>query len=227
MIIPFRASLLAAAALVVVVGAYSGWRAIRTHQAAVHLKKADQLDTTQATHGAKAETHEQEAQALTPTLQEDDAAVARARAAVDRLAVLHSGSAAHSTAPAGDATPQPVHAPVVVAPLDAAKDVLISALTKDVADLKAANASLAQADQERQAQVKDLKAEVVQLRASIAARPPELRWAVLGIYGTNQSAGASVEYDRGAFRAGLDVVRRQVSGGQSTVEALGRVGMRF
>ena len=220
-----RAYLAAAALVVLALASFGGWRAYKAHQAAVHLKKADVLDTSQTAHGAKAETHEQAAQALTPALQSDDEGVARARAALAEL--QHPAPVAHPTNATPDAPAHLDTAPVVLAPLDAAKDDLIQALTQSVADLKASNSALTQADQERQAQVKDLKAEVVQLRASIAARPPELHWAASAIYGTNQTAGAGVEYDRGILRAGMDIVRRQVAGGQTTLEAIGRVGIRF
>lgn len=222
-----RALFAAVVAVVLVLAGYGGWRAYRDHQAALHLKKADALDTSQATHGAKAEIHEQEAAAIQTQLQADDAAVAAARAALARLAIHVSRPAGHSQDATINAPAHPDPAPVVLAPLDAAKDQLIAALTLEVADLKTQSAALAQADLERQAQVKDLRAEVVQLRASIAARPPELRWAASAIYGTNQTAGAGLEYDRGIVRAGMDIVRHQVSGGQTTLEAIGRVGVRF
>ena len=220
-----RAYLIAAALVVLALAGFGGWRAYRAHAAALHLQKADALDTSQATHETKAETHEQEATNLTPALQSDDEAVARARAALAKL--QHPAPVAHPTNATPDAVAHPDPAPVVLAPLDAAKDDLIQALTQSVADLKASNSALTQADLERQAQVKDLKSEVVQLRASIAARPPELHWAASAIYGTNQTVGAGVEYDRGILRAGMDIVRRQVAGGQTTLEAIGRVGIRF
>ena len=45
--------------------------------------------------------------------------------------------------------------------------------------------------------------------------------------GTNQTLGGGVEYSRGIVYAGVDVVRRQLAGGQTTLEALGHVGFHF
>jgi len=218
---------------------FGGWRWFEARQAAAHLQKADQLETSQAQHGTQAVTHEQAAQALNPILQADDAtdtgddaAVARSRAAVERLRTPRPGP---DPAPgSGPHAPEPVQAPVELAALDAAKDQLISDLSKDLADTKKAladtraqAAAYAAGDQERQAQVKDLQGEVLQLRAAIASRPKDLHWAANAIYGTNQTIGAGVEYDVSIVRLGVSVVRRQLAGGQSTLEALGTAGFRF
>ena len=88
-------------------------------------------------------------------------------------------------------------------------------------------AAFAAGDAERQAQVKDLQGEVLQLRAAIASTPRELHWGVSVTGGTNQTLGGGVEYSRGIVFAGVDVVRRQLAGGQTTLEALGRVGFHF
>ncbi len=216
-----------------------GMRWFQAHQAAAHLQKADQLDTSQAQHGTQAVTHEQAAQALNPVLQEDDAtdagddaAVDRSRAKVERLRASHPGP---DPAPgSGPHAPEPVQAPVELAALDGAKDQLISDLTKDLTDTKKAladtrvqAAAFAAGDIERQAQVKDLQGEVLQLRAVIASTPRELHWGVSITGSTNQTLGGGVEYSRGIVFAGVDVVRRQLAGGQTTLEALGRVGFHF
>lgn|GEM_PF-6732364 len=225
--IPVRAYLAYAALGILALAGFGGWRAYQAHQAALHLQKANQLETSQASHGAKAETHEQIAEEAQARIPADDAAVAAARAALARVALHQPRPDVHpaDTLPGTPAHPDP--APVVLAPMDAAKDTLIEALTKEVADLKTANAALAQGDQERQAQVKDLQAEVLQLRASIAARPRDLHWSASVIYGTNQAVGAGVGRDWGVVHAGLDVIRRPVAGGQTTLEALGRLGFHF
>ena len=116
---------------------------------------------------------------------------------------------------------------MVVAPLDAAKDKLIDDLTKDLTDTKAALQDMTQADLARQAQVQDLQGELAQLRAIIAARPTPRLWGVGAVYGTNQTAGGYISRDLGLVQLGAQVVRRQLSGGQTTLEALVTAGVRF
>ena len=194
-------------------------------QEAARLKKAQQLEQSQATHGTEATVHEQEAQDLKPIRWQDDAAVAADRAA---LARLRPTPARPDPAPApGSPTPVLVPAPVVVAPLDAAKDKLIDDLTKDLTDTKAALQDMTQADLARQAQVQDLQGELAQLRAIIAARPTPRLWGVGAVYGTNQTAGGYISRDLGLVQLGAQVVRRQLSGGQTTLEALVTAGVRF
>ena len=214
-----------------------GMRWFQAHQAAAHLQKADQLDTSQAQHGTQAVTHEQAAQALNPVLQADDGTDAGDDAAVerDRAALQDACARRRPVDPAAPATPaQPLPPPVDVAAVDEIKNRLIADLTKDLtdtkkalADTRAQAAAYAAADQARQAQVKDLQGEVGQLRAVIASTPRELHWGVSITGSTNQTLGGGVEYSRGIVFAGVDVVRRQLAGGQTTLEALGRVGFHF
>ena len=219
--------------------AYGAVRWLEHQESAKHIQEANHLDISQANHGTQEMTHEQEAKALTPVIhadeaqdQDDDAAVARDRATVGRLRAVHPGPDP-APAPRKD-DPQPISPPLVMAPLDAAKDKLIDDLTKDLDDTKKSLAdtqaqanALATANLERQAQVKDLQGEVAQLRAAIASRPSDLHWALSGIYGSSQTIGAGLEYDVSVVRVGIDVVRHQLPNGQDTLEAVGRLGVKF
>lgn len=208
-------------------------------QEAARLQKAQQLDQSQATHGQEAITHEQAAQALTPVLGQDtttdasdDAQVAQDRAALARLRAAHPRPDP-APVPGADA-PQPVSAPVELAAVDAATEKLVSDLTQEVADRKKHEADLQLAldamtagDQARQAQVKDLQGEVGQLRAIIAARPTVRTMTVGAVYGTNQTVGGYFSKDLGPVQIGVELVRRQLAGGQTSLEAIGYGGVRF
>ena len=207
------------------------------HQESARLQKANQLEQSQTTHGTEATVHEQEAQALTPALQQDAATDAGDDAAVerDRAALQKFGARPRPVGPAAPADPaQPVSAPVDMAALDAVKDQLIADLTKDLTDTKKAlvdtraqATAYAAGDQARQAQVQDLQGEVGQLRAIIAARPTVRTWTVGAVYGTNQTVGGYISKDLGLVQVGVNVVRRQLAGGQTTLEAIGTAGVRF
>ena len=198
------------------------WRGHQIRVAQAHIVKADTLETTQASHGAQAEVHEQQAEILIPVIQSDDDAVRVAAGEVARLRKEAAARANLSQIPA-----IPVSSPVALAPLDAAKDRLIDAQGKEIVDLKVQNAELLAGDLARIDQVKALQSEVLELRASIAARPRDQKWSATAIYGTNQTVGGGIDYRWGIVRAGIDVVRRPIGGGQTTLEALGRVSICF
>ena len=62
------------------------------------------------------------------------------------------------------------------------------------------------------------------LRAALAVRHP---WAAGVSYGTDATAGAWIERDYSVVRVGMDVVRRTLPGGQTTLEAVARLGISF
>ena len=114
---------------------------------------------------------------------------------------------------------EPLGAPPVVAH-DPQDQALINDQAKLIADQAAQITNLTQ---DRDA----YKAEALASRAQLAVQVQVRNWSVSAIYGTNQTAGAGVEYRYHAVQVGVDVVRRQIAGGQTTLEALGRVGFSF
>jgi hypothetical protein len=208
---------------VLALASYSAHSWLGRHQKAAQLRKADQLDVSQASHEAKAVIHEQEAQALKSIRTTDDDQVAQARAEVARF---ERAPAPRPDLPAVP-DPEPVGPPVDVAGREAAKDRLIEALSKDLEDTQAALHAQELADQERLAQVRDLQGEVLQLRSIIAARPTARTWSVGAVYGTNRTVGGYVTKDLGLVQVGMDVVRRELAPGQTTLEAIGHLGLRF
>lgn len=200
-----------AGAVVILLLAYGGCRWWQGRQMAVHVGKADQLEVQQAAAGAEATPHEQTATNLKPTLQANAAAVAQASAVVAHL--QHPATPAPRPGPNQPATdPQPVQTPVDLVALDAAKDTLIQALRKANADLAASNAAWEAGDLARQRQVKNLQAEVVQLRLAIAVMPRDLKWAIGPVYGMdhlgNTAIGVGVDRDFfNVMRAGIEVTK--------------------
>jgi hypothetical protein len=188
---------------------YGGIRYYKGRQVAVHVAAADKLDVQQVAAGAEATPHEQTATNLKPTLQANAAAVAQASAVVAHLQHPNSPAGAQQNQPATD--PQPVQAPVDLAALDAAKDVLIAALKKANADLTASNDAWEAGDTARQTQVRLLQGEVVQLRAAIAAMPKDLKWAVGPVYGSDHlgdtAKGMAVHRDFSVVRTALEVTK--------------------
>ena len=116
---------------------------------------------------------------------------------------------------------------VDVAALVADDDALDAAQTKKIADLEAKVALLESADGAHQAEAAALRVEVGQLRAIIAAHPTPRLWSVGAVYGTNQTAGSYLSRDLGLVQLGVQVVRRQLNGGQTILEALVTAGVRF
>jgi hypothetical protein len=180
----------------------------------VAIKKADQDQTAEVKAEAKGEADEKQLQAETSPLAADDAVVER----------LEESEPAPAPAPPRTPAQDPQSVgPAVVVVADP-KDQLIDAMKKDLADTKVAlNTAIQEAADYKQAN-QDSQAECVQLRAALAVRKV---WAAGGLYGTDSTAGAFVERDFSAVRVGIDVVRRPIAGGQTTVEAIARVGIRF
>lgn len=217
-------------AAVLVIGAFAGYRWLKGRQVAVHLKAADQLDVQQAAAGTQAVTHEQAAAAIAPVLRSDDSRVAQDRTALAKLQHPAYVPAPGSHDPAPHSGPVP---PTVdLAAMDAVKDRLITDLTKQVTDLKAANAELTAADQARQAQVTDLQAENKQLRAAIAAEPKPLKWATGAVYGTTNlgdtSRGVFVDRDLSVLRTGVEIVKNTyAAANRQAWEVRVHLGIRF
>ena len=112
--------------------------------------------------------------------------------------------------------------------MDADKDRLISDQAAAITALSAQNADLKASVQDLKKGADGLKAENLQLRSTVSTLQAQCRpWAAGVVYGTNGTIGGSVERDLGPFRAGVDVVRRSIGGGQTTLEALGHLSIRF
>jgi hypothetical protein len=183
-----------------------------------------------ATDGTKAKAQQVQVDHDEAPLQGDDAAVAQDRAAVARF------TSRPVRPPSDPKTPDPEPlGPPVESPAELAKDRLIEDLTKAYADSKTAlvdtNALLAtktsEADNYHQA-ADAYKREADGLHVVVSALQGQQRpWSAGAVYGTSGTAGAFVERDLGPFRGGVDVVRRVLSGGNSTVDVSARLGWRF
>jgi hypothetical protein len=203
-----------------------GWlyQAHGRHVEAKAITQADQHHEAGTTSEAQGVTHAQAADAKTPILQADAAEVARLRVEVARLRAAAPRPAPMPQTP-GMPEPQPAGAPVE-SPLDAARDDLEGALTKENGDLKEA---LAERTAEAEAFHKssdEYKAEVASLRIAIRAVPAPRTLAMGLLFGTNNTAGIWGEKDFGPVRVGADLVRRQLPTiNQTNVEAVFRVGI--
>jgi hypothetical protein len=208
--------------------------------AAAGLATADKVDQASTTAYNQGAAHGQEAQAQTSVKAQDDSAVAhqdatvaQLQAEVARLRKLQPGPVQPARAPGALA---PVAVPLPVgSPLAVTQDQLVAALTldnaalkKDLADTNALLATkTAEADSYHQA-ADGFKAEAAGLRVVVGALAAAPRhWAAGVTYGSNGTAGATVERDLGPFRVGVDVVRCSTSTGNSTLEAMARAAWRF
>lgn len=204
------------AGLTLVIAGVCGYSCRSHHQVVVAIKKADVAQAAEVKDEAKGDADDKQLEADAPILAADDAAVTR----------LEDAQPAPAPAPPHAPTPdpQPVGLPAVVVG-DPRDQALIQALQKDLADTQQAlhTAITAAADYKQAAQ--DSQAEAAQLRAALTVR--QKAWAVGGLYGTDSSLGAWVERDLGVVRVGVDVVRRPIAGGQTTLEAIARLGIRF
>jgi hypothetical protein len=219
----------------------------RQDAAHVHLAAQDQSDARTA--AAQADAHARQAQALAAPIQADDQAVSRLAARVDQLAHLqvpprcHPGPVA-APAPQGGPIPAPKAGPVQGVPhaptesqappagapaeLEQAKDQLIAAQAKEIADLKAQNAELSlEAGAARQAYQHE---EAATGEMGKAIHPNYTRAAGL-VYGPGQQAyGVCVDQDISRVRLGVDVLAQQLpatAGGRLQALALVRAAWRF
>jgi len=227
------------AALLIVSGIW-GWSCLGHHRQDAHLQKAAQEQAAALAAASQGEQRDQEAKARQPKIDQetaqattDDATVAQRRAEVARVRAALLVAPFAPAAP-GAPKPQPAGPPVDLAPLVAAQDGLIRAedsrdADKDhlIADLRAQVDTRTQEAQAYKLAFDRSQAEVVQLRAALALRPARGPWAAGILYGTNRTAGAWGEGDLGPIRVGVDIVRRQIAGGQTTLEAVARAGVRF
>jgi hypothetical protein len=188
-----------------------------------HEVKADETKAAvQAVVAQKSEnqevTHDQAAAKRAPVLAEDNSEVARLEAAKPAPAV---------GLPAAPAVPgaQPLGSPAVVVADPEAP--LVAALKKDLADTQAQLADMTAARDAAEARGKAQDAEIADLHAALAAQAPTRPWAAGVVYGTDSTAGVFVARDLSLVQIGVDVVRRHLSNGQTTLEAVAHAGFRF
>ena len=185
-------------------------------EVSAHEQKAAQVEAVATQDHAQGVAHDQEAAQRVPVLAADDAEVQR----------LEAEQPAPPAPPASNLPGSDVVGPAPVVLADP-KDLLLAALKQDLADTKAQLDTVTLARDAYKAEAAAKTQEIVQLRGAIAAAPKDLHWAAGPVYGTNQALGAGVEYDLGPFRAEVDVVRVPLAGGQSSIQAIGSVKVRF
>jgi len=196
--------------------------------------KTDQAATTAYNEGA---THGQESQAQQAQVAKDDAPLDGDNAAVARDRVEVAKHRARPVQPAAGAQPVQgdVAEPAPTLAEVAALQRLTDDLTQDLSDTQKAlldtktllATKTAEADSYHQA-ADGYRTEAAQLRLVVTALSGKVRpWAAGVTYGSNGTAGATVERDLGPFRVGVDVVRRSLGNGNSTLEAMGRLEWSF
>ena len=209
-------------------------RSYRATVAGAKAAAAHVIESKNATDGAK---HESDA-----LLEHKQTALADAKAApllltisqlkqdVQGLRKANAQWAASAVAPGDPAGP--VQAPVDLAPLvakltsltdaqDAQHQVDLARIAgrdKELADQVAATTSWKAAALASQVETTQLR-----LQASLKAR----LWTVGGLYGTNKTVGGFAQRALGPVSLGVQVVRRQLDGGQTTLEAIGTAGISF
>ena len=212
-----QAIVLACVAVLALAFGFALGRGLGHAQVAAAVKAADRQEAIATTDHAQGVQHDQEASNRAPVLAADDAEVER----LEKLADPAPDPAPAPALPGSEVVGPP---PVVVVD---AEHLLVAALKKDLADTKDQLATVSLARDAYRSEAYARAQECTQLRAALAAVPRELRWSAGGVYGTAQTLGGYVERDLGPFRVGLDIVRRQLAGGQYTLEAVGRAGIRF
>jgi len=186
-------------------------------QVTAAVTAANQAEAVATTDHAQGVQHDAEAEHRAPVLANDDAEVQR----LERIADPAPDPAPSPALPGSQVVGPP---PVVV---DDTEHQLVAALKKDLADTKDQLATVTLARDAYRSEADARAQECTQLRVALAAVPRDLHWSAGAVYGTGQTAGGYVERDLGPIRVGVDIVRRQLAGGQTTLEAIGHLGMRF
>jgi len=194
------------------------------HVAAVDKAKAD----------AAANHADQNAALQNQDHQQTVADDAKVKPLQDRIATLEAELAALKnkprpavTPPPAPPAPEPLPAIPVTPPLEQKQDELIQALqdqhTLDVTRITDRDKELVTAN----AQIADLRTEVGQLRASLAATPRERPWGIGAVYGSNGTQGGTVVRSFGPLEVGADVVQQSIGNGQRSIQIVGRLLWRF
>ena len=212
-----QAIVLACVAVLALAFGFALGRGFGHAQVAAEVKVADHLEVVSTTEHTQGVQHDAEAAQRAPVLAADDAEVER----LEKLLPPAPDPAPTPALPGSDVVGP---APVVVADPE---HQLVAALKKDLADTREQLTSVSLARDAYRAEADTRSQENQALRAALAAAPRELHWSAGAVYGSGQTLGGYVERDLGPFRVGLDLVRRQLAGGQTSLEAIGRAGIRF
>lgn len=192
--------------------------------ATVATQKADQITAAATAALQQGVQHVQAAKAQDPAIAAAHSAVAASRA---RLQMDQAARAARPVRPAGAPASEPAGVALGLA-VDRDKDRLITAQAQEIALLRAQGQEKDAAIDALQAAASGFQQAGQVLRPALAqATLPEHPWAAGVIYGTGRAIGAFIERDFGPFRAGVDVIRRQLPAGPATIDTSARLGWRF
>ena len=142
---------------------------VLSHKAAKAEEHAARSHESAAIHAAQGATHDQTAEAQAQEVQAADREVERLRAEVARLRRPAPRPDPKPTPNEPD-TPQPVQAPVDLAPVVAKLDELVKAQDREISGLKAQVVTITKARDSWKLAAQDSGREALQLRASLAAR---------------------------------------------------------
>ena len=139
------------------------------HRALAHEASAAQAHESATIHATQGATYDQQAQDQTPALQAADREAERLRAEVARLR-RPAPKPDPQTIPTEPSIPQPVQAPVDLAPVVAKLYELVKAQDHEISGLKAQVVTITKARDSWKLAAQDSGREALQLRASLAAR---------------------------------------------------------
>ena len=156
-------------ALLALVGVFCSRSCVMRYRSVSNDAAAYQSHESSVIHAAQGATYDQQAEAQAPALQAADREVERLRAEVARLRHPAPKPDPKPTQDDPD-TPQPVQAPVDLAPVVAKLDELVKAQDHEITGLKAQVATLTSARDSWRLAAQDSGREALQLRASLAAK---------------------------------------------------------
>lgn len=155
-----------------ILGYVAGTRHAST-SATTQIKQADKHHEAAIANAAAGAIYDQQANQQQAVIASDSAAVSRLRAEVARLRQTAPTPLPHPPVPSPD--PQPVPPPLDLAPLVSKQDELITALTKEIMDLKSQVNTLTLARDSWRSSAKESAKESIQLRAALAAQAGAMR----------------------------------------------------
>ena len=155
--------------LVVLTCGLYGWSCIERHKVVSHEASAAQSHEANTIHAAQGATYDQQSEAQALELRAADREVERLRAEVARLR-RPAPKPDPQTIPTEPSIPQPVQAPVDLAPVVAKLDELVKAQDHEISGLKAQVATITLARDSWKLAAQDSGREALQLRASLAAK---------------------------------------------------------